>query len=880
MPSGRMISVWLRLKSLFRRRALDRDLRDEIEAHLGEREERLRVAGMPAEEAAREARRKFGNVLATRESLRESWTFASVEILRQDVRHALRGFLRAPGFTLTAALALALGVGATTSVFSVVDRILFRALPYAQADRLVSWGMTAPIEPTEFMLGFPYLQLRREPNPFEAVTSLMPATASCDVTEQNPVRLHCQPVESTFLPTFGVAPLLGRNFTPEEDQPNVPKVALISFGLWKSRYAGDPGVLGKSIQLDGQPAKIIGVLPSDFELPTLGRADILLPQQMNEAAQTPNSTRLIRTFGRLKPGVSIEQAKAQLAPYFDDFVRSAPPSFVKEIHISVRSIRDREIGDVRVASLVLLGAVIALLLIACANVASLLLARAASRQRELAVRAALGAGRARLMRQTLTESLLLALAGGGAGCLLAEALLRAFVAIAPQGIPRLEQARLDGRVLLFALGVSFLCGILFGLVPALHRPRHEYLAARSLAGAGHNGFRQALVAAQIAVSLVLLAGSSLLFRTLWNLSNQALGMQPGGVLTVSLNLGRKADANPAGEMAFFEEVEARLKALPGVGVLALADTIPPGGAMHARPYAGIEVEGQPKFEQGTGGMVAWRSVTPGYFAALRIPLLQGRAFDEDDRNFGARALILSEKLARRLFSEQNPIGRQIRFVGETQWRTVVGVAADVKNGGLFEAGDPEYYLPWRRAPDEARSYATLVIRTPLDPAALARWIRPEIAALDPTLPFTMQTMSDRVSSFADRPRFDAALFGMFALMGVLLAAVGLYGVMAFLVTQRTQEIGLRMALGASQASILGLFIGKAWIVIALGAAAGLLAALAASRVLGSLLYGVKPDDPATFALVVGLLAAVATLACYFPARRASKIDPMVALRYE
>jgi putative ABC transport system permease protein len=442
-----------------------------------------------------------------------------------DLRHTLRILLKNPAFTLTAVLALALGIGATTAVFSVVDRILFRSLPYPQEERLVSLGLVAPIEPQEFMLGADYLEWRRQQTPLESLTSWS-GVNDCDLTDGTPVRAACAQVEANFLRTLGVQPLLGRDFTIEDDRPNAPRVVLLSYGLWQRRFAGDRSVGGRTLFLDGLPAMVVGVLPSDFELPTLARVDLLVPQALDEATQQrPRTGRVLRSFARLKPGVSLEQAQLAMQPLFQGSLKWVPPQFQKEVKFRMRLLRDRQIQDARVTSWVLLGSVAAVLLIACVNVANLLLARAVGRQREMAIRAALGAGRGRLIRQTLTECLVLALVGGIFGCLLAHYLLRLFVAIAPEGIPRLSQASLDWRVLLFAVTVSLMSGLVFGLAPALARTETQSLIRTTSRLGSRGGFRQALVAAQIAISLVLLTSAGLLLRSLWNLMNVPLGMR-------------------------------------------------------------------------------------------------------------------------------------------------------------------------------------------------------------------------------------------------------------------------------------------------------------------------------------------------------------------
>ena len=805
---------------------------------------------------------------------------ANMDILAQDLRYAARGFVRSPTFTVAAVFAIALGTGVGTAVFSVVDRILFRSLPYQQADRLVSVGFVAPIIPQEFMLGTDYVEWRARQQPFESLTSWA-GVNDCDLTGANPVRLECALVEASFLHTLGIQPIMGRNFTRDEDRPNAPPVALLSYGLWQSRFAGDRRIVGKTIPLDGRSATILGILPPQFELPTLEHADVVVPQAMDEALQRrPNTGRVLWSIARLKPGVAPAQAAAALQPLFEESLRFVPGPFRKEVKLRVRSLRDRQIHDARLASWILLGAVLAVLLIACANVANLLLARAAGRQRELAVRLALGASRGRLVRQTLTESLLLAATGGAAGCLLAAALLRIFVAIAPEGIPRLQQATVDLRVLLFTLTVSLASGIAFGLAPALQHPRAETLAGwRSLGGRQYL-FRHSLVAAQICASLVLATGASLLLRSLWNLQNQPLGMRTASVLAATVTLGQQSYAEPASQLAFFEELERRLGSIPGVTQLALSDSPPLSGTARSTIYSVIDVAGRPRAAEGTGGMVTLRAVTPGYFAALGVPILRGRGFREDDRDPQQNAVILSDSLARRLFPGEDPLGKQIKPGRSGPWKTVIGVAGNVKNSALMERDDPEFYMVRKHSQESLGRTATAILSGPIDPTALARWVRADVAALDPTLPVNIETLDQRVGKLAQRPRFNAWLLGLFAGMGLLLSAIGLYGVVSFLVAQRTGEIGVRMALGATPGAVARLVLGHAARWTFAGTALGVIGSWVAARWLEAMLFHVSARDPWILAAAVAALWATAMLAAWVPSRRAARVDPMQALRQE
>jgi predicted permease len=811
----------------------------------------------------------------------------ALETTLRDARYAIRGLTRNPAFSLTAILAAALGIGATSAVFSAVDRILFRALPYADEDRLVSAGMMAPLDTNEFLFAEPYFDLRRHPGPFQEVTAFQAGTIATDLTEGNPMRLRALRLEANFLQVFAIRPLAGRAFTREEDRPGGPRVAMISYGLWRSRFAADPQAVGRTLLLDGAPVEIVGILPKDFAMPTLTEADVLLPLALNET--TERAGRALRVFARLKPDVTVRQAFAQLQPQFQRALDTVPPQFRKEISLRVRPVRDRQVGDVRAASLALFGAVLAVLLIACANIASLLLARAVACERELAVRAALGASRLRLARQTLTESLIVSAIGGAVGCAFAWALLRVFVAIAPAALPRLEEATIDARVLLFTLGAALTSGLLVGIAPALRRSRLLVVGGWHSTVRSRGGLRSALVSLEIAFSMILLTGAGLMLRSLWKLESVPLGIETDRVLTARFVLGRQRYSSDEQQLTLFNELERRLATAPGVEAMAITDSMPPSGGMRGRPLAAIDIEGQPRRPEGSGGMVAWRYVTPGYFAALGIPIVRGRPFTEQDRDPAAFAAILSESLARRMFPYEDPIGKRILKGPQGQWTTVVGVARDVTNLGAERQSWPEYYIVRKRSPDfnfrnqeppTGWRSAVVIARTAVDPKLAASSIRSILASLDPTLPVEMETMQQRVHEIDQRPRFYAILLAVFAAMGVLIAAVGLFGVMSFLVAQRTREIGVRLALGATPARIVHMTLASAVRWTAAGIVIGAAGSFATARLMRSLLFQVQPGDPMAIGAAVALLCAIALAAAAAPARRAARLDPVHTLRQE
>ena len=713
-------AIWVRLLGLLGYRRRDEEFEQELGSHIEMHIEEKVRGGLSPAEARREVLMHLGGAEQTRQAYRERATLPWLEHILHDVRYALRGFRRNPIFALTAIVTLALGIGATTAVFSVVDRILFRSLPYAHENSLVSVGLIAPIIPSEFMLGGSYYHWRDNQKPFVALTSET-GVDECDLTEHNPRRLSCARAEANFLPTLGISPVLGRNFLPEEDRPNGPKVALISYGLWQSQYNRDPAIIDRLVNIDNHPVRVIGILPKDFEMPMLEKADVIVPEALDEAAERKaDPGRVLYAFARLRLGVSVARATEQLQPVFNYSLSLAPPRFRSEVHLRVRSIRDRQMQDAHLIAWVLVGAVLSVLLIACANVASLLLMRTAARERDLALRFALGASRGCLVRQTLTEAILLSLFGVVVGGAMAEGLLRIFVAVAPSSLPFLAKAQLDLRIAMFSVLLSLISGILVGIAPAFHRPATFSSLTRRTASDARTLLRRSIVVAQIAFSIVLLTGAALLLRSFSSLTRQDIGIGTRGVLTASIALNRERFATPHSQMDFFSKAEAELRRLPGVSVVGVSDSVPPGGVHREQIYSIISVVGRAAATGGTGGMVVCRWVTPDYFSALDIPIVQGHGFTQDQQTSIEQSLILSSLLASRLFPNQDPIGQHVQLVPGGPLYTVQGVAGDVKNGGLAGIDEPEYYRLRRQLPDDWQQTpsAVLIVKTTLPPKAL------------------------------------------------------------------------------------------------------------------------------------------------------------------
>jgi putative ABC transport system permease protein len=881
-------AFFLRFAGLFWPGRAGVDLAAELESHVAMHTEDGIRDGLSPDEARRKALIQLGGVEQVCQARRERSTVPWFENLLRDARYSLRGFCHSPAFAVTAIATLALGIGAATAVFSVVDLILFHPLPFAHADRIVSIGLVHSLEKEEFTMGSFYFDWLDHQRPFAAMASQGTMVHSCDLVENNPVQLGCISIQADFLPMLGISPVLGHNFLPYEDQPGGPRVALISNSLWSGHYNSDPDILNREINIDGRMTRVVGVLSKGFELPTLQAADVYIPMALNRAAQNRVNGGFgepMRTFARLKPGVTIAQARAEMQPLFLRTQQIIPPAVRNDVHFSIRSLRERETQGARLPAWILLASVLAVLLIVCANLAGLMMARGAARERELAVRAALGASRARLIQQALLEAVLLSLAGAAAGLVLAEGLLRSFIAIAPAGVPFLCRASLDLRIAAFAVLLSLACGAIFGLAPALEKPRSGALAARAAGSDKKARLRRVLVVVQIAFSMILLCGAGLLARSFQNIEDQSLGFRTEGVITAQIALPYFRYNTAVKQMDFYLDAEKAVRRLPGIRGVAITDSVPPGGWQSGIRYSELVTENRPHPAPGLGGIVRTRQVTPDYFQVLDIPILQGRGFSEKDRTSSQPFVVISRMLAARLFPGEDPVGKRIKTIDMAvdggPWYTVAGVADDAKNSGLTDQDEPELYFLRRDVVSDWSGRAPmLIIDSALPPDTVMPWVRSQITSLDRTVPVETRTLDRTIRSLGARPRFETALLGFFAFTGLVVAIIGLYGVIAFLATQRTQEIGVRMALGASRLDIFQLVLREGLRLSAVGAAAGLAAALALSRMLKSLLYHVGPHDPVSFLLVTMLLALVALAATFIPARAAMKTDPMNALRVE
>ena len=875
----------------------DGDLTQELDFHREMLEAQHRARGLDPSAARRAARLDLGGAAQIAEEWRDQRGLPFFEMLWQDVRYGLRMLRRAPGFTAAALVTLALGIGANTAIFTIVDAVLLRPLPYAESDRLVTVGDRNP-EGFSSNVGFAtvldWRQRSRTIESFAMMRSWQPTL----VTNGEAERLPAVRVSWNYFDMMGVRPALGRSFTVDDDRPNHWRVLLLSDALWRRRFGSDPSVVGRIVVMNDREYRIIGVMPASFEpldaqLYYNADAEIWAPIGYDLSGDSScRGCRHLRSFGRLKRGVTVADATVEMNTIREQMRREYPNDYDAGA-IAVVRLREALTGSVRTALYVLLAAVGFVLLIACANVANLLLARSVTRERELALRAVLGAGRARIIRQLLTESVLLSAGGALCGLVLAMLAVRGLAAFAPVSLPRLDEIAIDSRVLAFTAALSIFTSVFFGLVPAWRGASfgmQQKLAidSRSSVGAPSRA-RSVLVVADLALALVLLAGAGLMLRTVVALTHADPGFHADRILSLQFSLVGQAYAEDSAVVVFQDRALEKLRAIPGVEGAALAGQIPFGGNADCW---GFHVNGRMKPNPVDDPCVERYGITPDYLRVMGVPVLTGRSFTGADTTAGQPVIVISQSTAKAVWGSENPIGSQVRIGGHTTgpWRTIIGVVADVHHDDLTEPPAPAMYTPQTQITD---SYLTAVVkssstsndgradRSTRDAAVLAAPARAVLRELDPTVPvYDVATLSSLIKKSGAQRLFVMRLLAGFAIVSVLLAAIGLYGVVSYGVAQRTREVGVRVALGAQPRDVLRLVLSSGLSLVALGVAAGLAAAFAATRFLGTLMFGVSPVDPPTFAAAAAILIIVALLAHWVPIRRALRIDPAIALRAE
>ncbi len=802
-----------------------------------------------------------------------------METLFKDIRYGIRSMLKRPGFTVVALIALALGIGANTAIFSLVNAVLLRPLPFTEPDRLVwVWGNIrnagnrASVSPPDF------LDYRKENQTFEEFAASFTTPYPLNLTGRGePERLLAAGVTGNYFNALGVKPALGRTFLLENEQPGNDQVAVLSYALWRTRFGGDPDIVNKTVTLDGRNFDVIGVMPREFKFPE--SAELWVPINFESSSEMKlRKAHFMRPIGRLKEGITIAQAQADLDAIAKRLEEQYPESNTGW-GLRLVSLREQLVGNTRPTLLILFGAVAFVLLIACANVANLLLVRAATRQKEIALRTALGAGRFRIVRQMITESVLLALLGGALGTLLALWGVNLLVTLSADSIPSTAQVRIDATVLGFTLLISLITGVLFGLVPALRTIKLNLSESlkeggrSSGEGVRHNRTRGVLVVIESAVAVVLLVGAGLLIRSLIQLQNTNPGFDASSLLTMRVELSREKYSTPEKASNFFQELESRVGALPGVESVGLVTELPLSGQLNDMPFT---VEGRPPVTIDQAFGADFRRVNQHYLRTLRIPLLRGRNFTEQEVRQSSKVVIVSELLARQVFPNEDPIGKRLMLMMWDDPFEIIGIAGDIRDRALETQPFPAMYLP-----TYANGRMNLVIRTQADPTSLVSAVRKQVQAVDPNQPIAqVKTMEGWLDDAVATPRYRSTLLGLFAGLALVLAATGIYGLISYSVTQRTHEIGVRMALGAQQLDVLKLVVRQGMGLVLIGVALGLIGAIALTRVMTTLLFEVGARDPVTFVVVASVLTLVALVACYIPARRATKVDPLVALRYE
>jgi len=822
-----------------------------------------------------------------------------MQTLIQDLRYGARMLFKRPGFTLIAILTLALGIGANTAIFSVVNGVLLRPLPYKEPDRLARVYSEFPtMNLRKFWISPPeYVDIQKEAKSWESIGAWAAGGVNIAATGA-PIRVAATSVTRSLIDTLGVQPAIGRNFTPGEDIVGGPRVAIISHALWQRSFGGQANIIGKEIMIDARPFNVVGVMPQGYVFPPGSNqpVDVWRPFQFDPANPGGRSNHYLYVIGRLKPGTTLDQARSEMGALMAGWASESRARHLlkSKIHpVLMFPLHEDVVGGAKSAVLMLLGAVAFVLLIACANVASLLLARAEARHREFAVRLALGAGRRRMLRQFLTEGMILVLLGAICGVALAQSGLKIIMAAAPDSVPRTGEIKIDLLVLAFTLGVSTLAVFIFALAP-MAQLRERNLAGwlhgsgkGEVGGASSQLLRKGLVVTEIALAMMLVVGSGLMIRAFWKLRSVDLGFDPFGALSFTAELPSSAYPIPE-QLRFTESLQAKLASIPGVKSAAMASELPPLRPIDAND---TDIEGyQPgPNEPSKGNVDFWNVVSEDYYKTMGIRLTEGRLFEHSDGNENAqRVVVINQALAKRYW-QGSPIGRRLNpMVSDNpNWFTVVGVVEDTKNLGVDKpAGTELYFLEPQVLKVFGQAFGgvarqNFVVRAEGDPSLLAGAVRAAVREIDPALPiFGMQTMSDTVADSLARPRFLSLLLGAFSVIALALAAVGIYGVMAYSVSRRTQEIGVRVALGAKASDVLKMVLGQGTKMAAIGVGIGLAGAFALTRVMSTLLFEVSVTDPATFAAVVALLALVTLLACYIPARRATKVDPIIALRRE
>jgi putative ABC transport system permease protein len=804
-----------------------------------------------------------------------------MQTLLQDLRYGARMLVKNLGFSFIAIATLALGIGANAAIFSVVNAVLLRPMPYKEPERLMMIRETKLPQFPEFSVSSGnFLDWKKQNTVFERLVAYRFAPYNL-IGTGDPERLSGLSVSEGFFAMLGAQPQLGRDFSPEEHQPGHGNVIILSQETWQKRFGGDPKVLGRAVTLDGQSYDVIGVMPAPFKF---GMIDTDLWSPMSFTAQNAQNHggHSLGAIGRLKPGIGEEQARSEMIAIAGRLALQYPDANTGW-GVKVMPLLEFTVRSVKPALLVLLGAVAFVLLIACANVANLLLARATGRRKEIAIRAAMGAGRSRIVRQLLTESALLAFIGGTAGLLLAKWGMDLLLKLAPQDLPRMRDVSLDGRALAFTAAITLLTGVIFGLVPALQTSKpnlNETIkdAGRgSTEGARRQLVRSALVMAEVASALVLLVGAGLLIKSFWRLLEVDPGFNPNNALTVSVVLPRSKYTEDGRQVAFFQQLLENIKGMPGVQAAGASNVLPLADDF----VLGFEIQGRPPLPPGAGQSTNFYSVSADYFKAMGIPLRRGRLITEQDTINSPKVAVINETMAKKVFPDEDPIGKRMTFGradNNPEWYEIVGVVGDVKQYGLDQTTTLQTYEPYTQ---QTFPYMTLVARTTGDPAALTSAIRNAVLQLDKEQPVSNVRMLDKyVSTSIAQQRFSMLLLGVFAAVALALAAVGIYGVLSYAVTQRAHEIGIRMALGAGRGDVLRLVVGQGMRLTLAGVGLGLVAAFALTRLMVTMLFAVSVTDPLTYSSIALLLSAIALLACWVPARRATKIDPMIALRCE